>query len=72
MKIASRHMEVKEVTEDEVRKAIQRALKQVLKEIENEPKLVIEAGSDKTVADSTQLEDVLSWLFRRREVNNDD
>lgn len=62
----------KKVTETQVRKTIQRALKQVLKEIENEPKPVIEAGSDKTVVDSTQLEDVLSWLFRRREVNNDD
>ncbi len=62
----------KKVTEADVRKAVQRALKQMLKEIENEPKLIIEAGSDKTVADSTQLEDILSWLFRRREVNNDD
>ena len=59
----------KKVTESEVRKAVQRACKKVLKEIENEPKLVIEAGMDRTVADSTQLEDVLGWLFRRREVD---
>ena len=62
----------KEVTEAEVRKAVRRALKHVLKEIGNEPALVIEAGSDNIGADSTPMEDVQSWLFRRREGRNDD
>ena len=62
----------KKVTESEVRKAVQRALKQVLKAMENEPALVIEAGSDNIGADSTPMEDVQSWLFRRREGRNDD
>ena len=64
--------ERKEITEAEVRKAAQRALKHLLKEIENEPKLIIETGPDETVADSTQLENVLTWLFRKREANNGD
>ena len=62
----------KEITEAEVRRAVQKALKTMLKEIEDDPKLIIESCPDKAVADSKQLEDVLSWLFRRREVNNDD
>lgn len=62
----------KEVTEAEVKKAVQRACKKVLKEIENEPTLVIEAGSDNTRADTESLEDVQRWLFRRREEHDDD
>lgn len=62
----------KEVTEVEVKKAVQRACKKVLKEIENEPTLVIEAGSDNTRADTEPLEDVQRWLFRRREEHDDD
>ena len=62
----------KKVTEAHVRKAVQRACKKVLKEIENEPTLVIEAGSDNTRADTEPLEDVQRWLFRRREEHDDD
>lgn len=61
----------KEVMEADVKKAIQRVCKKVLKEIENEPTLIIEAGSDNE-ADTTQLEDVQHWLFRRKEEYNDD
>jgi rhamnogalacturonyl hydrolase YesR len=60
----------KGITEAEVRKAIQKALKTMLKEIENEPKLVIETSSDIMIENSTQLENVLDWLFRRRETND--
>jgi len=66
MMIASGHTEVKEVTETQVRKAIQGALKRVLKEIENEPTLVIETSSD-SGADNALLEDVQAWLFSRKE-----
>lgn len=77
MKITSGHTGVimssqKEVTEAEVKKAVQRACKKVLKEIENEPTLVIEAGSDNTRADTEPLEDVQRWLFRRKEEHDDD
>ena len=57
----------KKITETQVRKAIQRALKRVLKEIENEPALVIEVGLDKAGADTSSLEDVWAWLFSRKE-----
>ncbi len=72
MKTASGHTELKGVTEGQVRKAVQKAFKQLLKEIENEPKLVIESDPDNTLEDSTQLENVLDWLFRRKEAKNDD
>jgi hypothetical protein len=62
----------KEILETQVRKGAQRALKRALNEIENEPKLTIEACPDKAIIDSKQMEDVLSWLFGRREVNNGD
>jgi len=62
----------KRITEAEVKKAVQRACKKVLKEIENEPTLVIEADPDNTRADTEPLEDVQRWLFRRREEHDDD
>ena len=61
----------RKITEAEVRNAVRRALKQVLEDIENEPKLIIEAGPDNTMADPAQLEDILSWLFKRKEADND-
>lgn len=61
----------KKLTEAEVRKTVQKALKKVLKEVEDEPKfIIIEAYPDKAVVDSKQLEDILSGLFKRTEVNN--
>lgn len=71
MKIASGHTGVimssqKEVTEAEVKKAVQRACKKVLKEIENEPILVI-GPYDKTESLSDEaVTDIRTWLFERR------
>jgi len=62
----------KRVTETQVKQAIRRALKRVLKEIENVPALVIELTSDNTGADRGPMEDVQGWLFRKREEHNDD
>jgi len=59
------------VMEAQVSRAVQKAVKQLLKDIENEPTLVIEASSDNTGVDAAPLEDVQSWLFRRREEHND-
>ncbi len=57
--------------EAELKKAINKALSKLKKTIENEPALVIEAGSD-SGADTALLGDVQSWLFRRRGEHNDD
>jgi hypothetical protein len=62
----------KTITEAKVEEAVRRAWKRALDEIANEPKLIVEACPDKAVTDSKQLEEVLSWLFKRREVNNGD
>jgi hypothetical protein len=72
MKKEKEYAEVEEVNETNVKKAVQKAFKQLLKEIENEPKLVIESNLDNTLEDSAQMENVLDWLFRRKEVENDD
>ena len=55
------------IIEAELRKAVRKAFRRLLKEIKNEPELVIEASSDNTEADPTLLEDVQNWLFVRRE-----
>lgn len=54
----------KEVTESDVRKAVQRALKQVLKEIENEPALII-GSDDKEEMSYETITDIRKWLFDR-------
>ena len=56
----------KEVTEAEVRKAVRRALEQVLKEIENEPALVILPGDNKDNLSDETISDIRKWLFERR------
>jgi hypothetical protein len=53
--------------ETELEKAIDKALKRLIKTIENEPTLVIEASLDKTNVDTSPLEDVRTWLFRGKE-----
>ena len=56
----------KKVTETEVRKAVQRALKQILKDMENGPTLVIRPDENKEdLADET-IADISTWLFNRR------
>jgi hypothetical protein len=51
--------------------AVRKAFRQLLKDIESEPTLVIEAGSDSRT-DTALLRDVQGWLFRRGEEHNDD
>ena len=70
MKIASGHTGVimssqKEVTEAEVKKAVQRACKKVLKEIENEPILVIGPDDKKENLSDEAVTDIRTWLFER-------
>ena len=55
----------KRITEAEVRKAVRRSLKKLMKEIDNEPTLVI--GSDNkggNLSDET-ITDIRKWLFDR-------
>jgi len=71
MKIASGHTGVimssqKEVTEAEVKKAVQRACKKVLKEIENEPILVIGPDDKTENLSDEEVTDIRTWLFERR------
>ena len=53
-------------------RAVCKAFKQLLKEIENEPELIIESALDNTYDTTIQTEDIQSWLFRRKEANHDD
>lgn len=55
----------KKVTEGQVKKAIQRALKQVLKEIENEPALIIMPDDNKGSLSDEAASDIRKWLFER-------
>ena len=52
-----------------VRKAIRKAFRQLLKDIENEPTLVIETEADGASEPDQSLEDIQGWLFRRRQKN---
>ena len=57
----------KKVTETDVRKAVQRALKQLLKSIESEPRtLVIESDGTQTEASEQPAAEVRAFLFKRR------
>ena len=59
----------KKVTERQVKKAIQRALKHVLKDIENEPSFIIMTGDNEGDLSDETASDIQKWLFRRRQDN---
>jgi len=52
--------------EAKLKRSAQKALKQLLKDIENEPTLVVEIEDRGTSGDDQSLEDIREWLFRRR------
>lgn len=54
------------VSEAQLRKAVAKALEQVLDDIASEPTLVIESPQDETQDSARSVDDILEWLFRRR------
>jgi hypothetical protein len=53
------------VSEAQLRKAVAKALEQVLDDIASEPTLVIESPQDETQDSAQSVNDILEWLFRR-------
>jgi hypothetical protein len=49
-----------------ISKAVPQALKQLLKDLENEPTPVIELNDNETGALEETVSDIRAWLFRRR------
>jgi len=56
----------KDLSEAQLRRAVGKALKQVLDDIASEPTLVIESPQDETQDSEQSVNDILEWLFRRR------
>ena len=54
----------KKIIEADVRQAMRRALKRMLKEIENEPTPVIEPDSKGDNMSDETLADIQNWLFQ--------
>ena len=54
------------VVEERLRRAVQKAFKQLLKDIESEPTLVIESGDSESNASEETIADIRAWLFKRR------
>ena len=52
--------------EAKLKKSVQKALKQVLEDIKNEPTLVVEIDDHGIGDDGQSLEDIREWLFKRR------
>ena len=55
--------------EAQLEKSVRKAFRQLLKDIENEPTLVIETEADGASEPDQSLEDIQGWLFRRRQKN---
>ena len=53
------------VREEEIKKAMIEAFKQIVKDVQSEPALIIETGDTGDKPDIA-LEDIRRWLFRRR------
>ncbi len=56
----------KDLSEAELQKAVEKALKQVLDDIASEPTLVVESLQDETRDSAQSVKDILEWLFRGR------
>ncbi len=52
--------------EAELRKAVLKAFKQLLKDIESEPTLVIESDDSEASMLEETIADIRAWLFKRR------
>lgn len=54
------------VMEARLKKAVRKAFKQLLKDIENEPTLVIESGDSESNVSEETIADIQAWLFKER------
>jgi hypothetical protein len=54
------------VMEVQISKAVSKAAKQLVQDIENEPTLVIELNDNEAGAPEETTSDIRTWLFRRR------
>ena len=54
------------VMEAQISRAVQKAVKQLLKDIENEPTLVIESDDNEAGVPEETMADIRGWLFKRR------
>ena len=52
--------------EAKLKRSVQKALKQLLEDIKNEPTLVVEIEDCGTEDNGQSLEDIREWLFKRR------
>lgn len=52
--------------ETQLKKSVRKTFRQLLKDIENEPTLVIETGDGGASKPDQSLEEIRGWLFRRR------
>lgn len=53
------------VMEARLKRAVQKAVKQLLKDVENEPTLVIELDDNEAGGVEEMMVDIRAWLFRR-------
>jgi DNA-binding protein Fis len=56
--------------EDELRKSVTKALRQVMRSLEQEPSVILEGEETGDVPDVV-IEEIEAWLFRRRQENGD-
>ena len=52
--------------EARLKKAVRKAFKQLLKDIESEPTLVIESNDSEASVSGETTADIRAWLFKRR------
>ena len=57
------------IIETELRNVVRKAFNQLIRNIENEPGLILEAA-DQSGENKQSLTEVSEWLFRRREEND--
>ena len=53
------------VIEARLKRAVQKAVKQLLKDIENEPTLILESDDNEAGLPEESMTDIRAWLFRR-------
>jgi hypothetical protein len=56
--------------EDDLRKSVARACRQLMRSLEQEPSVILERDEAGDVPDSV-IEEIEAWLFKRRQNNGD-
>ena len=62
------NIEDRELMEQEISKAVCKAIEQLIQDLKNEPTLILE-GENQPVDEESTLGEIRSWLFRRRREN---